>query len=108
MENAKMKKPKNEEAEKILNIYRFFHKDGSLYLSNDTQALDILFDAVVDAINNCGSLKAQLPFNEFVRPSREVACGDKGWVGHFEERDNRRFFLSDIHDYLQLMYGQKK
>jgi len=45
-----------------------------LYLEEDIESLDMLFDAVVDAINDCGSLKAQLPFNEFVRPSREVAC----------------------------------
>lgn len=101
-----MKKPHNEEAQKILNIYRFYQKDGTLYLGEDTETLDALFDAVVTAINDCGPLKAALPFNEFVRPSRETAAGDPGWVGHFEERDNRRFFLSDIHDYLQLMYGR--
>ena len=105
--NVKMKKTENKEAEKILNIYRFFQKDGSLYLVEDVGSLDMLFDAVVNAINDCGPLKAQLPFNEFVRPSREVAAGDPGWVGHFEERDNRRFFLSDIYDYLRLMYGKR-
>lgn len=102
-----MKKPHNEEAQKILNIYRFYQQDGSLYMGDDIQTLDALFDAVVAAINDSGPLKAALPFNEFVRPSREVAAGDSGWVGHFEERDNRRFFLSDIHDYLQLMYGKE-
>ncbi len=107
MQNQKMKKAQNMEAEKILNFYRLFHKNGSLYLDDDFESLDMLFDAVVNAINHCGSLKEELPFNEFVRPSKEVACGDKGWVGHFEDRDNRRFFLSDIYDYLRLMYGQK-
>lgn len=102
-----MKSAENEEAKKILNIYRFFQKDGNLYLTEDVESLDMLFDAVVDAIDNCGSLKPQLPYNEFVRPSRKVLEGDTGWVGHFEERDNRRFFLSDIHDYLWLMYGRK-
>jgi len=105
--DVKMKKPQNREAEEILNIYRFFQKDGSLYLGDDPESLDMLFDAVVDAINDCGPLKAELPHNEFVRPSREVAAGDPGWVGHFEERDNRRFFLSDIHDYLRLVYSRR-
>ena len=105
--NVKMKKDENKEALKILNIYRFFQKDGTLYLGDDAESLDTLFDAVVDAINNCGTLKAELPYNEFVRPSRKVLEGDAGWIGHFEERDNRRFFLSDIHDYLRLMYGRR-
>jgi len=107
MGNIKTRKPKNLEAENIINIYRFFQKDGNLYLTDDVESLDMLFDAVINAINDCGPLKAQLPYNEFVHPSKQVLNGDKGWVGHFQERDNRRFFLSDIHDYLQLMYGQR-
>ena len=99
--DLKMKKRKNTEAESILNIYRFFKKDGSLYLKEESESLDMLFEA----INDCGPLKAQLPYTEFVHPSKEVSAGDPGWVGHFEERDNRRFFLSDIHDYLKLLYG---
>ncbi len=102
--NVNAKKGKNPEAQNILNIYRFFQRDGSLYLIDDEETLDSLFDAVVDAINDCGPLKAQLPYTEFVHPSKEVRAGDPGWVGHFEERDNRRFFLSDIHDYLKLFY----
>jgi hypothetical protein len=105
--NVKMKKIKNEEAQKILNIYRFFHKDGNLYLTQESEALDSLYDAVVDAINDCGPLKAQLPYNEFVHPCKKVREDDAGWIGHFEERDNRRFFLSDIHDYLKLLYAQR-
>ena len=100
-----MKKIKNEEADKILNIYRFFHRDGGLYLVEDEENLDMLFDAIVDAINDCGSLKSLLPYTEFVLPCKKVRAGDAGWIGHFEERDNRRFFLSDIHDYLKLIYG---
>ena len=103
-----MKKIKNEEAEEILNIYRFFHKDGNLYLNEDRESLDALYDAIVNAINDCGPLKAQLPYLEFVHPCKQVQAGDPGWVGHFEERDNRRFFLSDIHDYLKLVYGVKQ
>lgn len=95
------------EAAKILNIYRFYRRDGSLYLDGDTETLDALFEAVVDAINDCGPLKPHLPYNEFVLPSREVAKGDPGWVGHFEERDNRRFFLSDVYDFLRLFYGRQ-
>ncbi|WP_415250417.1 hypothetical protein [Sulfurimonas sp.] len=105
--NVKMKKIKNEEAEKILNIYRFFQKDGKLYLNEDTESLDMLYDAVINAINNCGALKAQLPYQEFVHPCKQVLMNDAGWVGHFQERDNRRFFLSDIHDYLKLLYETK-
>ena len=106
MNVKKMKKEHNEEALKILNIYRFYRKDGNLYLTADNETLDAIFDAVVDAINDCGPLKASLPYNEFVHPSKMVAEGDPGWVGHFEERDNRRFFLSDIHDYFYLKYGR--
>lgn len=103
--NVNMKKSKNPEAESILNIYRFFKKDGSLYLKDQNESLDMLFDAVVDAINDCGTLKAELPYREFVHPCKQVGLGDQGWIGHFAERDNRRFFLSDIHDYLKLIYG---
>ncbi|MBU0632949.1 hypothetical protein KKA17_09900 [bacterium] len=103
--NPNMKKTKNAEAEKILNIYRFFQRDGSLYLIEDEETLDELFDAVVDAINNCGSFKMMLPYTEFVHPCKQVRAGDEGWIGHFKERDNRRFFLSDIYDYLKLIYG---
>lgn len=107
MGNVKMKKPQSAEAEEILNIYRFFQKDGSLYLGDDVESLDMLFYAVINAICDCGPLKPTLPYNEFVHPSKQVLNGDAGWVGHFEERDNRRFFLSDIHDYLQLVYGRR-
>jgi hypothetical protein len=96
---------KYEEAQAILAIYRMMQMDGTLYLKNDEQVLDTLFDAVVQAITECTVLKPQLPYNEFVLPSRKVLEGDIGWIGHFEERDNRRFFLSDIYDYLYLMYG---
>ena len=105
--NPSAKQPPNPEAEAILNIYRFYRRDGRLYLDGDEETLDSLFDAVVDAINDCGPLKAQLPYNEFVLPSRLTAQGDSGWVGHFEERDNRRFFLSDVYDFLRLFYSSK-
>ncbi len=103
-----MNKVHSEEAQKILNIYRFYQKDGNLYLTADDETLDAIFEAVIEAINGCGPLKATLPYNEFVLPSRLTAEGDPGWVGHFEERDNRRFFLSDIHDYLYLLYGKRR
>jgi hypothetical protein len=99
------KKSKNEEAQKILNIYRFYQRDGSLYLIEDQETLDALFDAVVDAINESGSFKTLLPYTEFVLPCKRVREEDTGWVGHFQERDNRRFFLSDIYDFLKLIYG---
>lgn len=95
-----------QEAQNILNIYRLFQQDGTLYLNDENDTLDTLFEAVTHAITDCGTLKAKLPYTEFVLPSRKVIEGDDGWVGHFEERDNRRFFLSDIHDYLYLMYGR--
>jgi len=98
---------KKEEAKSILSIYRMFQQDGTLYLNDDNEALDTIFDAVVHAITNCGLLKTKLPYNEFVLPSRKVIEGDAGWIGHFEERDNRRFFLSDVYDYLYLLYGRE-
>lgn len=103
--NPNIKKGKNPESEKILNIFRFYQRDGSLYLIEDEETLDALFDAVIDAINDCGTLKPQLPYTEFVHPSKMVREGDAGWIGHFEDRDNRRFFLSDIYDFLKLFYG---
>jgi len=93
-----------DQARGILNIYRFYGQNGKLYLEASPETLDAVFDAVVDAINDLGTLKAKLPYNEFVLPCRRVAEGDAGWVGHFEERDNRRFFLSDIYDYLVIVY----
>lgn len=96
-----------EEATKILNIYRFMQQDGTLYLDEDDEKLDQLYEAVVDAINHSGVLKPTLPYNEFVLPCRKVSENDPGWIGHFEERDNRRFFLSDIYDYLYLLYGRR-
>lgn len=95
-----------EEARHILNIYRMFQQDGTLYLNEDNEALDTIFDAVTLAITECSLLKTKLPYNEFILPSRKVIEGDSGWVGHFDERDNRRFFLSDIYDYLYLIYGR--
>lgn len=95
-----------QEAKNILNIYRMLQQDGTLYLNEDNEALDTIFDAVIQAITSCSLLKTKLPYNEFVLPSRKVIEGDSGWVGHFEERDNRRFFLSDIYDYLYLLYGR--
>jgi len=95
-----------QEAKEILSIYRMFQQDGNLYLNEDNEMLDTVFDAVILAITNSGVLKTKLPYNEFVLPSRKVLENDSGWVGHFEERDNRRFFLSDIYDYLYLLYGR--
>lgn len=95
-----------KEAQSILNIYRFMRQDGTLYLDEDEEMLDALFSTITQAITDSGQLKTKLPYNEFVLPSRKVLEGDEGWIGHFEERDNRRFFLSDVHDYLYLMYGR--
>ena len=95
-----------KEAQQLLAIYRMMQMNGTLYLKEDEQSLDTLFDAVVQAITACTVLKPKLPYNEFVLPSRKVLEGDHGWIGHFEERDNRRFFLSDIYDYLYLLYGR--
>ncbi|UFH58368.1 hypothetical protein [Sulfurovum mangrovi] len=95
-----------EEAKELLSIYRMMQMNGTLYLKEDEQSLDTLFDAVIQAITTATVLKPKLPYNEFVLPSRKVLEGDQGWIGHFEERDNRRFFLSDIYDYLYLLYGR--
>lgn len=93
------------EARKIVNIYRFYNKDGKLYLNIDDDMLDDLFENVTQAINECGVLKPTLPYDIFVHPSKQYWADDQSWVGHFEDRDNRRFFLSDIHDYLILFQG---
>lgn len=96
--------PSTEAARSILGIYRLYGCSSELYQDADDATVDELFEAVITAIDDCGTLKMQLPYNEFVRPSREVLACDPGWVGHFEDRDNRRFFLSDVHDYLNLFF----
>jgi hypothetical protein len=96
-----------DKANEILAIYRFYGCGSDLYNNDDSDTIDALFDAVVAAIDDCGILKPHLPYNEFVKPSRCVLEGDPGWVGHFEERDNRRFFLSDIYDFLVLFYAKR-
>lgn len=96
-----------KEAEEILALYRFYRLDGQIYLSANDQAIYDLFSAVTFAINDCTVLKVHLPFMEFIHPSREVLKGDSGWVGHFKELDNCRFFLSDIYDFLRLFFGKK-
>ncbi len=107
-EREKMKKSDQEEADEILNIFRFYKRDGELYLNEDTQTLNELFAAVVLAINTSGVLKTQLPYNEFVLPSKRIDEGDEGWIGHFSEADNRRFFLSDVYDFLKLFYSKRR
>ncbi len=91
-----------EEAQNILAIFHKLGLDAKLYLVKDPFKIDLLFDDVVDAINNATVLKTKLPHIEFVLPSREIAKGDAGWIGHFEDRDNKRFFLSDVYDFLTL------
>jgi len=103
-----MKKIGQAQAEHILNIFRFYKRDAELYLNQDTEILNELFEAVVDAINAAGVLKTQLPYTEFVLPSKRIQEGDAGWIGHFEEADNRRFFLSDVYDFLKLFYSKKR
>jgi len=103
-----MKNSSQDEADSILNIFRFYKRDGELYLNEETQTLNELFDAVVDAINAAGILKTQLPYNEFVLPSKRIQEGDAGWIGHFNEADNQRFFLSDVYDFLRLFYSKRR
>jgi hypothetical protein len=100
-----MQKAKQEAIE-ILDIYRLMKRDGRLYLEEETEILDQLFMAVIQAIDTSTALKLQLPYQEFVLPSRKVLNKDPGWVRHFKDRDNCRFFLSDVHDYLRLRYGR--
>lgn len=96
-----------DKANAILSIFRFYNCGSDLYQSDDVETIDALFEAVVAAIDDSAELKPHLPYNEFVKPSRSVLEGDPGWVGHFEERDNRRFFLSDIYDFLTLFYAKR-
>jgi hypothetical protein len=97
-----------KEAQEILALYRFYRLDGEIYLSDKEEAIYDLFNAVTFTINECTVLKTHLPFMEFIHPSREVLRGDSGWVGHFKELDNCRFFLSDVYDFLKLFFGQKE
>jgi len=99
-----MQKKREEVAQQIYNIFRMYKKDATLYMLEDEQSLDSVFEAVVATIDDSGDFKLQLPYQEFVHPSQEFMRGDKGWVGHFENRDNRRFFLSDVYDFICLFY----
>lgn len=108
LKEKKMIRSNQEEADSILNIFRFYKRDGELYLNEDTHTLNELFDAVVMAINTAGPLKTQLPYVEFVLPSKRIDEGDEGWIGHFEDLDNRRFFLSDVYDFLSLFYSKRR
>lgn len=96
-----------KEAQNILNIYRLMKQDGKLYLEENDEVIDGLFEAVTMEITYSTILKTKLPYKEFVLPSRKVLENDSGWVGHFKNRDNRRFFLSDIYDYLYLFYEKR-
>ncbi len=100
--NPRLRDKSNE----ILAIFRFYGCSSDLYKNDDIETIDALFEAVIAAIDDCGELKAYLPYSEFVKPSRSVLEGDSGWVGHFEDRDNRRFFLSDVYDFLTLFYSK--
>jgi len=95
------------EAQKILNIYRMHGSDAKLYLVQSDEMIDILFVEVAMGIQNCGILKAKLPYDEFVHPTKAFLSDEKSWVGHFSFKDNKRFFLSDVYDFLQLFYGEK-
>jgi hypothetical protein len=96
-----------EEAMELLSIYRFYACDGNLYLDIDDEKLDTLFDTITLSITQCGVLKAKLPYREFVQPSQKYTDNEQSWRGHFEDRDNRRFFLSDVHDFLTLFFNTK-
>lgn len=96
----------SDKANEILSIYRFYRLDGSLYDCEDSDRLDDLFEAVVQAIEGCGVLKPLLPQDEFVAPCRGILNREKAWLQRFEHRDTRAFFLSDIYDFLRLFVGR--
>jgi hypothetical protein len=96
-----------EEAQKILNIYRMHGSDAKLYLSQSDEMIDTLFVEIAIAIDECGILKAKLPYDEFVHPTKAYLDNEKSWRGHFSFKDNKRFFLSDVYDFLKLFYGVK-
>lgn len=97
-----------DKANEILAIYRFYRLDGDLYRNGGDERIDDLFDAVVVAIEGCGTLKPLLPQEEFVIPCREVLRRNEGWLRRFEHPDTRAFFLSDIYDFLRLFVGRAK
>lgn len=97
-----------DKAHEILDIYRFYGMDGRLYNHDAPNLLDELFDAVVMAISECGTLKPLLPQEEFVIPCRGILQKDRAWLQRFEHQDTRAFFLSDIYDFLRLFVGRMK
>lgn len=109
---CKNKRIQNEtalkEAHEILAMFAFYRLDGQIYMSHDCDAICNLFDSVVASICETTLLKPELPYQEFVHPSNQVIAGDPGWVGHFEELDNKKFFLSDVYDFLTLYFGLSK
>ncbi|MDD2838459.1 MAG: hypothetical protein AB7U44_00070 [Sulfuricurvum sp.] len=97
-----------DKANEILGIYRFYKMDGKLYHYDEDDRLDDLFEAVVNAINDCGILKPLLPRDEFVIPCRGLQNKERVWLQRFEHQDTRAFFLSDIYDFLRLFVGRTK
>ncbi len=98
----------NERAEEILAIYRFYNMDGKLYRTDGGERLDDLFDAIIHAIDDCGTLKPLLPQEEFVVPCRGLIHRETAWLQRFEHPDTRAFFLSDIYDFLKLFTGRTR
>lgn len=96
-----------QEAQKILNIYRMHGSNAKLYLSQSDEMINELFLEIAMAIDECGALKATLPYDEFVHPTKAYLDNETSWRGHFSFIDNKRFFLSDVYDFLKLFYGEK-
>jgi len=106
-EEIKFSKEASQDISDLLAIYKFYKCDGKIYLNSHNDVIEDLFRAVIHAINGSHFLQGHLPFYEFVHPSLQVLNGDSGWVGHFKELENCRFFLSDIYDFLYLFFRKE-
>jgi hypothetical protein len=92
-----------KEAWHIINIFKFMGEDSFVYISKNYELIDSLFDSVTQAIVKSSRLKNIMP-KEFVYPALKYLENDLKWKKHFENKDHKSFFLSDIYDYLMLFF----
>lgn len=94
--------PHRIDADTYLKLMRHFQSAWDAPWSEDANQLEFLFRKLIGLINT------PCPFNrELPAPFREVADKyrrrDKGTVAHFGYNENRRFFISDLHDYVRIL-----
>ncbi|WP_024791018.1 MULTISPECIES: hypothetical protein [unclassified Lebetimonas] len=84
-----------KEAWHIINIFKFMGEDSFVYISKNYELIDSLFDSVMQAIVKSSRLKNIMP-KEFVYPALKYLENDLKWKKHFENKDHKSFFLSDL------------